>query len=418
MGDFNTVIGMTTNGLLITPELYKEYLDYKFTYFLISLDTDRAEVDHREIGQDKINKLLDMIRDMPQSAKDEKRVTIRTTLAQENAPYLSDFIDNLYSRGIRRMVVHPLVLDSKVGFIDWDKNLWDGMHRDIVDALNKYEDFDIKFSEGVGQKGEENCMIGADMIAMDGSGDFSGCYFFTNQKANGADIAILGNLFQDTIYLDRYKNFQKAYAQMFEEEEQCKTCDYKNACYQCPAGNMDTGSKMFRPDSMCQRIVKLAIDLQEDVAKKQFKRKYESIVKAMESEGENKAFTKGLMYMLFYFLFGYHPSPEVVHTDIDDINYKELLAVFSNLIIAEHRYYTATDFISQIKGQLVSGDEVAIDRFYYYVLERGKLVNKAARQEGDTPHKRAFFLALLHMIILQDPHKTYEGSFSERLTRD
>ena len=98
MGENNTVIGMTTNGLLITPELYKEYLGYKFTYFLISLDTDRAEVDHREIGQEKIDKLLDMIKEMPEEAKAEKRVTIRTTLAQENAPYLTEFIDNLYSQ--------------------------------------------------------------------------------------------------------------------------------------------------------------------------------------------------------------------------------------------------------------------------------------------------------------------------------
>ena len=105
MGDFNTVIGMTTNGLLLTPELIDEYLSYKFTYFLISLDTDRADVDHREIGQDGIQHILDMVSYMPQSAKDEQRVTIRTTLARENAPYLTEFIDNLYSRGIRRMVV-------------------------------------------------------------------------------------------------------------------------------------------------------------------------------------------------------------------------------------------------------------------------------------------------------------------------
>lgn len=412
-GEFNTVVGMTTNGLLITPELYKEYLDYKFTYFLISLDTDRAEVDHREIGQEKIDKLLDMISDMPKEAKDEKRVTIRTTLAQENAPYLSSFIDNLYSRGIRRMVVHPLVLDSQVGFIDWDKDLWDGMHRDILNALEKYSDFDIQFSEGVGQKGEENCMIGADMIAMDGSGDFSGCYFFTNQKANGAGGAILGNLFQDKIYLDRYSNFQKEYAKMFEEEEQCKTCDYKNACYQCPAGNLDTGSgKMFRPDSMCQRIVKLAIDLQEDVSKKKFKKKYEQIALAYEDD-ENTAAVKGLIYLLFYFSFGYHPNPEVVHEGIEDINYMELLSVFQDNIDNPYKYERET-FVDQVKSQ-INGEEMYIDDFYYYVLDRGKLAPTTNRKAGRTKHERAFFLALLHMIFLQDPHKTYEGTFSERL---
>ena len=172
-----------------------------------------------------------------------------------------------------------------------------------------------------------------------------------------------------------------------------------------------------RPDSMCQRIVKLAIDLQEDVAKKQFRKKYESVVKAMEVEGENSAYTKGLMYLLFYFLFGYHPKPEVVHSGIEGINYKQLLALFTNIIKTEHRYYTADSFVSQIKDA-ITDEEVEIDAFYYYVLDRGNLAPTTLRKPADTPHKRAFFLTLLHVIMLQDPHKTFEGTFSERLLND
>lgn len=417
-GDFNTVVGIVTNGLLLTEKLVDEFLGYDFTYVLISLDTDRAEVDHREIGQDKIDRLMEIIRYMPDEPKQQKRVTIRCTLARENAPYFTDFADNLYDRGIRRMVVHPLVLDSAKGFIRWTDDEWNNLHKDILAVLDKYSDMQIHFSEGVGQKGEENCMIGADMIAMDGSGDFSGCYFFTNQKANGAGKAILGNLFQDKIYIDRYKSFQKEYAKMFEEEEQCKTCDYKNACYQCPAGNLDTGSaKMFRPDDMCQKIVKLYIDLQEDIAKKQFKLKYESISRAMEVEGENATFVKGLLYLMFYFHFNYHPKLETVHSDIEGIEYENLLAVFQSLLKTEHGYYTAKDFVSQVKSELTD-DKVAIDDMYYEILDRGRLAPTNNKKVGDTPHKRAFFLSLLHMIILQDSHKTFEGSFSERLTRD
>lgn len=419
--EFNTVVGMTTNGLLITPDFYKEYLSYKFTYFLISLDTDRAEVDHREIGQKGIDGLLDLISEMPQDAKDEKRVTIRTTLAQENAPYLASFIDNLYSRGIRRMVVHPLVLDSSVGFIDWDKDLWEGMHRDIVNALDKYHDFDIKFAEGVGQKKEENCMIGSDMIAMDGSGDFSGCYFFTNQKAGAGGKAILGNLFEDKIYIDRYKTFQKTYLAMFEEEEQCRTCDLKNHCYQCPAGNLDTGAgKMFRPDSMCQRIVQLALDLQEDVATKSTRKKYQTIVKAYEEEGENIAAVKGLMYLFFYKVFRYHPLPEKVHTGVEGIDYMNLLGVFYNYLITqetEHGYYTQDDFVSQVKNKLKDADYLYIDEFYYYCVERAG-IKPSQRKAGRTRQERAFFLTMLHLLILTDPQKYDEGSFSEQLTRD
>ena len=103
------------------------------------------------------------------------------------------------------MVVHPLTLDSSQGFIRWDDWEWEKLHKDILAVLNTYTDLQIHFSEGVGQKEEENCMIGSDMIAIDASGDFSGCYFFTNQKGGPTADTILGNIYQDKIYLDRYK---------------------------------------------------------------------------------------------------------------------------------------------------------------------------------------------------------------------
>jgi radical SAM protein with 4Fe4S-binding SPASM domain len=123
------------------------------------------------------------------------------------------------------------------------------------------------------------------MVAIDASGDFSGCYFFTNQKSNGADIAVLGNVIQDKVYVDRYKTFQNAYNEMFETEEQCSTCDYQNACYQCPAGNLDTGSRIFRPDDMCQKIVKLYVDFQHDVNKKIFMRHVKKRAKRLSELG-------------------------------------------------------------------------------------------------------------------------------------
>jgi uncharacterized protein len=415
-GDFNTVVGIVTNGLLLTEELIDEFLAYDFTYILISLDTDRSEVDHREIGQDKINKLMEHIRYMPDAPKQEKRVTIRCTLARENAPFFTEFADNLYNRGIRRMVVHPLVLDSSKGFIRWKDEEWSKLHQDILDILDKYSDMQIHFSEGVGQKGEENCMIGSDMIAIDASGDFSGCYFFTNQKANTTSDTILGNLFHRNIYIDRYKTFQKEYAKMFEMEEQCQKCDYKNACYQCPAGNLDTGVRMFRPDDMCQKIVKLYIDLQEDISKKQFKKKYEIICSAMGVEGENITFAKAISYMMFYFHFNYHPKLEVVHDGIYEIDdYRKMLAVWKNILNGNNTVdFTTGDFVSQIKDAMTD-EIVEIGDFYYHVLQRGNLAPINRRAEGKTEHQRAFFLSLLHMIILQSMHKTYEGTFSERL---
>jgi uncharacterized protein len=418
-GDFNTVVGIVTNGILLTKPLIDEFLSYDFTYILISLDTDRSEVDHREIGQDKIDQLMEHIRYMPDAPKQEKRVTIRCTLARENAPFFTEFADNLYERGIRRMVVHPLVLDSSKGFIRWKDEEWSKLHKDILTVLDKYADMQIHFSEGVGQKGEENCMIGSDMIAIDASGDFSGCYFFTNQKANSTSDTILGNLFHRNIYIDRYKTFQKEYARMFELEEQCQKCDYKNACYQCPAGNLDTGTRMFRPDDMCQKIVKLYIDLQEDISKKQFKKKYEVICSALEVEGENVTFAKAISYLMFYFHFNYHPKLEVVHDGIYEIDdYRKMLFLWKNIISGDNIVnYTTTDFVSQIKDALTD-DTLEIDEFYYFILKRGNLAPSNNKVAAVSPYQRAFFLSLLHMIILQSMHKTYEGTFSERLIHD
>jgi len=257
------------------------------------------------------------------------------------------------------------------------------------------------------------------MIAIDASGDFSGCYFFTNQKANSTSETILGNLFHRNIYIDRYKTFQKAYSEMFEMEEQCQSCDYKNACYQCPAGNLDTGTRMFRPDDMCQKIVKLYIDLQEDISKKQFKKKYESICSALNKEGENITFVKGLSYLMFYFHFNYHPKLEAVHDGVYEIDdYRKMLALWLNIIKGNNTVdFTAKDFTSQIKDALTD-EIVEIDDFYYFILQRGQLAPINRKAEGDNPYQRAFFLSLLHMIILQSMHKTFEGTFSERLVHE
>ena len=418
-GDFNTVVGMVTNGLLLSQELVDEYFTHDFTWMLISLDTDRAEVDHREIGQSKIDKLMEQIRNIPELPKQQKRVTMRVTLARENAPHFRSFVDNLYERGIRRLVVHPLVLDSARGFIKWEDHEWDGLHHDILKALQDYSDLQIHFSEGVGKKGEENCMIGSDMIAIDGSGDFSGCYFFTNQKAGPAGKTILGNVFNDNIYLDRYKNFQREYAKMFEEEEQCKTCDYKNACYQCPAGNMDTGSKtLFRPDDMCQKIVKLFVDLQEDIAKKQFRTKFEILIGAMANEGHELTQLKALSYLLFFYVYNFHPNKDMVHERVEERfgTHEKLLGFWLELIEGKHnlRDIQRDHFMDYVASQINEEKQCTIDEFYYKVLNKmGK--TPSVNVKAETNEQKIFYLSLLHMIILIPETKALEDTFKYQL---
>lgn len=421
VGEKNTVVGLVTNGILITDEFIREYFSYSFTGILISLDTNRADVDHREIGQADIDKIMDKISRMPDDVKRAKRVTMRITLARENAPFFRDFVDNLYARGVRRIVVHPLVLDSARGFIKWRDEEWQGLHDDIINVLETYEDMTIHFSEGVGQKGEENCMIGADMIAIDGSGDFSGCYFFTNQKAGPTSETILGNLWQDKIYIDRYRNFQKEYAKMFEEEAQCQSCNYKNACYQCPAGNLDTGTKMFRPDDMCQKIVKLFVDLQEDVAKKQFKLKLESIVSAVNAMGEHPAFVRGISYLLFYYYYNFHPDLDKVHDGIDVIDdYRKLISVWKKIMDLEITLTKGPDNFVEEVVSLVDDSRVEVSDIYYYILDKGSIVPNPIRLEsaGLTEFQRSFYLGLLHLVILQSEAKALTETFNHKLVKN
>jgi uncharacterized protein len=181
-----TAVSIITNGILLTPDFIEEYFANEFVCMSISLDTDNAEVDHREIGQTRIDKIIDMMGLIPAYHKNNHMVSVRCTIAMENAPYLTAFAERLYNQGIRAMVIHPLTMSSVNGHMIWTKDDWNKLHESVLHIINTYPNFEVQFSEGVGAKGGNNCMVGSDMIAVDASGDYSGCHFFTNQKEAAA----------------------------------------------------------------------------------------------------------------------------------------------------------------------------------------------------------------------------------------
>lgn len=403
-------VSCVTNGLLMTKDFLEEYFSYDFTHVLISLDTIRADVDHREIGQKRIDKLIETIRnDIPQRAKDREAVVMRCTLAQENAPYFLEFVDTIYNAGVHNIVVHPLILDSRRGFIKWEDELWDNLHKDILTALEKYDLLSIHFSEGVGQKGENNCMVGSDMVAIDGSGDFSGCYFFTNQKANGAGKAILGNIFEDRVYIDRYRDFQMQYANMMEEEEQCRTCDYKNACYQCPAGNLDTGSRIFRPDDMCQKIVKLYVDLQNDVTKKQFRVKYDQIHRAVEQDGFEKVFTRAVLHLMFKMFSNFHATREQTEATWDKFeSHEHLIKSWKNMIEGVYKLDEAVynKFVTEGAERYTDSETMNVKEMYEYLLGKMGIPSNQSKQVAELSYEvKVSYLVFLHLLILNNERK-------------
>lgn len=385
-------VGMITNGVLLTPEFIRDYFQYQFVNMTISLDTDDATIDHREIGQEKIDHIFRMIELIPDYYKSSNMVGIRCTISVENAHAITSFSDRLYKAGIRTMVVHPLTMSSVDGFVSWPQEKWAKLRNDIKALLTKYPRFNIHFSEGVGVKGGGNCMVGSDMIAVDGSGDYSGCYFFTNQKEAAAHT-ILGNILDGVAYLDRYTNFQVAYDKMFEEEEQCRTCDLQGFCYQCPAGNADSGTgKLFRPDDMCQSIVKLFLDLQNDTTTKMFHTKYAEIVEAVGRQGEQFIFTKALTILAHHATHGWHmPSDEA------EACARQLEGSYTQVL------HSLCDAIGIERTNSIS---LAYERL---MVSRGRPVKQVNHDQSTTVEHRCFYLTMLHFVLLNKKGDTLDN---------
>ena len=396
-------VSMITNGVLLTPEFIDAYFSHQFVNMSISLDTDNATVDHREIGQDNIDRIINMIGLIPQYHKDNHMVSVRCTIAIENAPGIVNFAKRLYDKGLRAMVIHPLTMSSVNGFMQWPEAEWEQLHQDILTIINTLPGFEVQFSEGVGVKGGANCMVGADMIAVDGSGDYSGCYFFTNQKEQAAHT-ILGNILNDAVYVDRYHQFQTAYDTMFLVEDQCKTCDLKGFCYQCPAGNSDSGTgQLFRPDDMCQKIVRLFIDLQDDIVKKSFIQKFEELRATVQEKGEQYVFAKSAMHLMYKHTTGHHIPVGEVDAIIDQLPpYEIILGHFAGLLDVmwgDHLSLPCVcDYVGTIRESLAP--RVDIVTFYNTLLQTTGKTATAPYKGPDDLNKRVFYLALVHLLTL------------------
>jgi uncharacterized protein len=384
-----TCISICSNGLLLDKEFIEYYFSKRYTYMLISLDTLDPTLDHREITPAQLEKIMTHIEQILSviGNNNTKRLIIRCTLSQETTPTLTNFMDTLYKKGIRNIIVHPLVLDSRAGFIKWKDETWNSMREQIFSALDTYTDLYIKFSEGVGLKEDNNCMVGSDMIAIDASGDFSGCYFFTNQKGSATSETILGNIYKDRVYIDRYKKFQAAYQEMFEKEEQCKTCDYQNACYQCPAGNIDTGPRLFRPDDMCQKIVKLYLDFQKDVGKKMAMRQVERLVERLDTYSIDEVLSPYIAFLADGY-FNQRKSNQY-YQDTTFPNYRTILANWADNLRSK-----------EFDVHLLVDKKIEIDQFHHLISKYlGNIINNDNLPIADDDISKCYYSQLISILI-------------------
>lgn len=428
-------ISIVTNGLLLTDEFIEEYFANEFVAMLISLDTDDASIDHREISQEDIDGIIAQLGKIPNYHKENKHVCIRCTISRETVGRLESFVDKIYKNGIRNIVIHPLTMSSYQGEIIWTDEQWRTLEYTIVKLFEKYPELVIQFSEGVGTRKQSNCMVGSDMIAVDGSGDYAGCYFFTNQKA-ALSQTVLGNIFNDEIFTDRYKAFQKEYDNMFDVDEQCQTCDLKGYCYQCPAGNLSTGEKkMFRSDKMCKKIVTLYNNLQQHIITRGFTKKYNSITKSYISASNiDNARLRMSVHLLYKYITTEHMKHEMADEVVnhfledeknkgfnqsinnlpikDDFLYKYLLGFICDAVEKRVDYISNPikfasaeefiDFINKNKSRLANEYECAIVLNKAVGVDMHNHSNFNDREIYDnngTECYSAMYFALIHIII-------------------
>ncbi len=396
-----TQVSIVTNGLLLTPEFIEEYCNKPYANMCISLDTHDAEVDKRDIDQAGIDYIMEMIRLIPQRLKDTELLAIRITINQESVYQFEEFCDKLYALGVRHLLIHPLIMSREQGMVVWNEEVWKYHYDSVVRVITKYHDLRIEWAEGVGIKGESNCMVGSDMITMDASGDFSGCYFFTNLKSD-VPHTLLGNLFKDEIFIDRYKGFQKQYSNFQDNHEECQTCNYRNFCYQCPAGNVSLGGDLFRPDGMCKRIVSLFVTLRQDINKKMMNLKIKRIREAYEEEGKDVLSRTAIHLMSRYFTGAI--ADDLKLREMSNLpDYRNVLAEFR--IRASNNCEYEFDLSSLLSDLNMYNDKLSAVDFYKFICEKFNIPVPNYETKG-TVEEECYFLGLTHLPLFNGSQYT------------
>jgi radical SAM protein with 4Fe4S-binding SPASM domain len=387
-------ISMITNGTLLTDAFIQEYYNTPNSQIMISLDSHKSDVEHRHSSQAGVDKILEFCEKITRIKGD---LTIRCTLSRETLPHLEEFIQVLKGVGVNNMIVHPLTLSAEQGFIEWTEEEWTELERVLKNALDDNE-FAIHFSEGTGTRScDTNCMVGSSMIAMDGTGDYSGCYFFTNQKEALPDT-LLGNIFDKVTHEDRYEEFGRTYEEHFAKDEKCRTCELENYCYQCPAGNLSTGSKkMFRSDSMCQRIVKLFLMLRRDENHKKFFKLVKRVGDAHEEEGDI-VFSRSVFQLVYRLQAGsYIPFESLKRMKLP--HYEKLMG-----FIVANPSYDFTQDIGTIRKEVEAFTGAVESRHFL------NLMGADSGSDNDVHN-----ISLLHFVMSPNKHK--ETTLTERLEK-
>lgn len=317
----NVAISIVTNGLNVNETFIKEYAKYPGCDIQFSLDTLDPKVDDRGLNQKQINLILKNLKNACKHLHEED-VCVRANVTPDNYHLMKEFFNKTYECGARRYFFHPLSQSFMGGVIAWPEEAWNSYRDTIKEIIDEGHDLvEFTIAEGVGTKDRKGQFFGATDLAMDADGDFTTCYVWINQKEN-----LLGNIFKDELYLDTYMQMDTNYERMIKEEEQCRSCDIKNLCYQFASANMATDGVMYRPDVMCQKIAQLYADCEDWKLQYKFKQKFLSMNRALNEEGE-VIFSRALVCLAYCYEHKKLPYFDEVIEKVDKtgIDYRNLL---------------------------------------------------------------------------------------------
>ena len=255
---------LTTNATLITEDFVEEFLTYDGAYIIVSLDTVFLANDNRNHNDKSMKQVLTAINLIAKHAG-PYNTSVTMTVSPEQALTIESALEIMYRVGVRNFLINPLIY-NKTEMASWTIETMQALRDRALRFADKYKDSVLEFGAEVAPKKTTNCLTGGKNFGIDGSGDVTGCFFFSNDKKKHSTI-VLANVFSG-LTNPNYDELAKQDTQFYADDPKCRTCDLWDMCYVCPAGVFDTtsGTKYFQSNGVCQEVVRCHVAVRDKIA--------------------------------------------------------------------------------------------------------------------------------------------------------
>ena len=255
---------ITTNATLLTEDFTEEFLTYNGAYIIVSLDTVFLDVDNRNHTEKSMKQVLKALNGIAKHAG-PYNTSVTLTVSPDQRKSIENAFEVMYRVGVRNFLVNPLIY-NKHEMADWTIETMQELRDIVLRFADKYKDTVMEFGAEVATKNTTNCLTGGKIFGIDGSGDVTGCFFFSNDKEKHGDI-VLANVFSG-LTNPNYDTIGQADSQFYSNDPQCQKCDLWDMCYVCPAGVYDTsgGTHYFKSNGSCQEVVRCHVEVRDKIA--------------------------------------------------------------------------------------------------------------------------------------------------------